>query len=97
MAKWAAVLLFGWGAVSGGFGAYALMAAFESASLFHAVQAGTSLLIATVSISAGFLVIIVGGIKSSCLHCGASRAAAGSNEETVSRSGQGADLHDQPE
>jgi len=89
----AAVLLFGWGALSGGFGAYALMAAFESMSLFHAVQAGISLLIATVSISAGFLVIIVGGLKNSFSNDGVSRLAEGSNEGTVSRPGQGADLH----
>lgn len=61
----AAVLLFGWGALCGGFGAYALQAAFASESLFHVVQAGISLLIATVSISAGFLVTVVGMLRKS--------------------------------
>lgn len=56
----AAVLLFSWGALSGGFGAYALLAAFQSESVFHAVQAGIALLIATVSVSAGLLALIVG-------------------------------------
>jgi len=93
----AAVLLFGWGALSGGFGAYALMAAFASESLFHAVQAGISLLIATVSISAGFLVIIIGGVETRFLSAGAARVAEGSNDETMSRPGQGADLHGQRE
>jgi hypothetical protein len=65
MVKAAAVLLFSWGALSGGFGAYALVAAFQSESLFHAVQAGISLLIATVAVSTGFLVVIVGGLKHS--------------------------------
>lgn len=63
MVVFAAVFLFSWGALSGGFGVYALVAAFESESLFHAVQAGMSLVVATISISGGFLVVVVGGLR----------------------------------
>jgi len=86
----AAVLLFSWGALTGGFGAYALVAAFESESLFHAVQAGIALLIATVSISSGLLVVVVGGLKISiAAHC-VSPVLEVAGEEPASPPDQGA-------
>lgn len=55
----AALVLFGWGAVAAGYGAYAASAALSTQSTFHATQAGIALLIATVSVSAGFLVVVL--------------------------------------
>ena len=60
MVVFAAVVLFAWGAVAAGYGAYAVSAALAAQSTFHATQAGIALLIATVSVSAGFLVLVVG-------------------------------------
>ena len=60
MVALAACVLFAWGAVAGGYGAYALSAALATDGAFHATQAGLALLIATVSVSAGFLVLVVG-------------------------------------
>ena len=57
IAAWA---LFAWGAVAAGYGVYAFSAALTSQSTFHATQAGVALLIATVSVSAGFLVVMLG-------------------------------------
>ena len=62
MVVFAAVLLFAWGAVAAGYGAYAVSAALATQSTFHATQAGIALLIATVSVTAGFLVVVVGRI-----------------------------------
>ena len=56
MVVFAAVVLFAWGAVTAGYGAYAASAALATQNTFHATQAGIALLIATVSVSAGFLV-----------------------------------------
>ena len=60
MAALAACVLFGWAAVAGGYGAYAAWAALATGSTFHANQAGVALLIATVSVSAGVLVAMLG-------------------------------------
>ncbi len=60
MVVFAAAILFGWGAVAAGYGAYAASAALTTQSIFHATQAGIALLIATVSISGGFLVVLLG-------------------------------------
>ncbi len=60
MVVFAAAILFGWGAVAAGYGAYAASAALTTQSIFHATQAGIALLIATVSVSAGFLVVVLG-------------------------------------
>ena len=57
MAVFAAWALFAWGAVAAGYGVYAVSAALASQSAYHAVQAGSALLIATVSISAGLLLM----------------------------------------
>ncbi len=97
MAILAVVLLWVWGALSGGFGAYALRAAFESESLFHAVQAGISLLIATVSISTGLVIIVVAGLKKSIAAYGVPPVTVVSTEAKVSPSEQGEGLHGQPE
>lgn len=56
----AACVLFGWGAVAAGYGVYAAWAALATQSTFHVTQAGIALLIATVSVSAGFLVLMLG-------------------------------------
>ncbi len=63
MAALAAILLFAWGAVTAGYGAYAAFAALSSQSTLHAAQAGLALLIATVSISAAFLVVLLGRLR----------------------------------
>ena len=60
MAAFAAIVLFVWGAVTAGYGAYAAVAALSSQSTLHAAQAGLALLISTVSISAAFLVVLLG-------------------------------------
>ena len=60
MVVFAAVVLFAWGAVAAGYGAYAASAALATQNTFHATQAGIALLIATVSVTAGFLVVVVG-------------------------------------
>ena len=60
MVVFAASLLFAWGAVAAGYGVYAVSAALTSQSSFHATQAGVALLIATVSVSAGLLVVVLG-------------------------------------
>ena len=60
MVVFAAVVLFAWGAVAAGYGAYTASAALAAQSTFHATQAGIALLIATVSVSAGFLVVVLG-------------------------------------
>ena len=62
MVMFAAWVLFAWGALAAGYGAYAASAAAASQSTYHATQAGAALLIATVSVSAGFLVLVVGRI-----------------------------------
>ena len=59
MVMFAAWALFAWGALAAGYGAYALSAASASHSAYHAAQAGAALLIATVSVSAGVLVLLV--------------------------------------
>ena len=63
MAALAAIVLFAWGAVTAGYGAYAAVAALSSQSTLHAVQAGLALLISTVSVSAAFLVVLVGRLR----------------------------------
>ncbi len=60
MVTFAAWVLFAWGALAAGYGAYAVSAAAASQSACHAAQAGAALLIATVSVSAGFLVLVAG-------------------------------------
>ena len=60
MVGFAACVLFAWGAVAAGYGAYAASAALSAQSTFHATQAGDALLIATVSVSTGFLVLVLG-------------------------------------
>ncbi len=60
MAAFAACVLFGWGAVAAGYGVYAASAALATGSTLHGTQAAVALLIATVSISAGFLVAMLG-------------------------------------
>lgn len=60
MVALAAIVLFAWGAVTAGYGAYAAVAALSSQSTLHAAQAGLALLISTVSISAAFLVVLTG-------------------------------------
>lgn len=60
MVGFAAMVLFAWGATAAGYGAYTAWAALSAESTFHAAQAGVALLIATVSFSAGFLVLILG-------------------------------------
>lgn len=60
MVMFAAWVLFAWGALAAGYGAYAVSAAVASRSTCHATQAGDALLIATVSVSAGFLVLVAG-------------------------------------
>ena len=60
MVMLAASALFAWGAVAAGYGVYAFSAALTSQSTFHATQAGVALLIATVSFSAGVLVMVLG-------------------------------------
>ena len=59
MAGFAAIVLFAWGAAAAGYGAYAAWAAMSAESTFHTAQAGVALLIATVSVSAGFLVLVL--------------------------------------
>ena len=59
MAVFAAWTLFAWGAAAAGYGVYAASAALASESAYHAVQAGAALLIATVSVSAGLLVLVL--------------------------------------
>ena len=59
MAVFAAWALFAWGALAAGYGAYAVSAALASESAYHAVQAGSALLIATVSVSGGLLLMAV--------------------------------------
>jgi len=59
MAVFAAWALFAWGAAAAGYGFYAASAALASQSAYHAVQAGSALLIATVSVSAGLLLMAV--------------------------------------
>ena len=63
MAAFAAIVLFAWGAVTAGYGAYAAVAALSSQSTLHAAQAGLALLISTVSISAAFLVVLMGRLR----------------------------------
>ncbi len=63
MVAFAAIVLFAWGAVAAGYGAYAAVAAMSSQSALHAAQAGLALLIATVSISAAFLVVLLGRLE----------------------------------
>ncbi len=60
MLSWAAWLLLAWGVVAAGYGVYAATAAVASQDGFHATQAGVALLIATVSVSAGLLVLVLG-------------------------------------
>lgn len=74
MVALAACVLFGWGAVAAGYGAYAASAALTTQSTFHLTQAGISLLIATVSVSAGFLVLMLGRLGRTM------RALSGSTE-----------------
>ena len=59
MAVLAAWALFAWGALAAGYGVYAVSAALASESAYHAVQAGSALLIATVSGGAGLLLLAV--------------------------------------
>ncbi len=56
----AASVLFAWGALAAGYGVYAVSAALTSESTFHATQAGVALLIATVSVSAGLILVVLG-------------------------------------
>lgn len=63
MVMLAASALFAWGAVAAGYGVYAVSAALTSHSTFHATQAGVALLIATVSFSAGVLVMVLGRLS----------------------------------
>ena len=63
MVVFAASVLFGWGALAAGYGAYAVLAATSSHSTLHVAQAGLALLVATVSVSAGFLVVVVGRLE----------------------------------
>ncbi len=60
MVALAASALFAWGALAAGYGVYAVSAALASESTFHATQAGIALLIATVSASAGLLLVVLG-------------------------------------
>ena len=78
MVALAACVLFGWGAVAAGYGAYAASAALTTQSTFHLTQAGMALLIATVSVSAGFLVLMLGrlGRTMSALSGSAERESA---------------------
>lgn len=60
MVRLAASALFAWGAVAAGYGVYVFSAALTSQSTFHATQAGVALLIATASVSAAVLVLVLG-------------------------------------
>ncbi len=63
MAAFAAMVLFAWGAMTAGYGAYAAVVALSAQSTVHTAQAGVALLIATVSFSAAFLLLLLGRME----------------------------------